>query len=76
MTNTPSIFQNLPNDIIMNIIKMETDRARDEKIRKDFDKVMEVIIKCNRFFKAEIEDAFDEEDIDEVGFHTMYFCYR
>ena len=28
-----SIFQNLPNNLIMNIIKMETDRANEEKNR-------------------------------------------
>ena len=62
MTN--SIFSNLPNNLIMNIIKMaEDERKNDEAIqntKKKFDRVI-----------YQIDSIFDEEWIAD-----FFFCIR
>jgi len=57
-----SIFQNLPNNLIMNIIKMETDRANEE-IR------LGLIESKNKFKDCIMQLCEVEETIDEYTEH-------
>ena len=77
MTNT--IFSNLPNDIIMNIIKIETTRATEEKERKRREEEEKRIHRLGYHFCVFqfteimnlIEDDYDRGDIDRWGFEKI-----
>lgn len=54
------IFANLPNDIIMKIIKMETERKKDEEYKNNFNNVIQqleynIIICYEEFFGEDPE---------------------
>jgi len=42
----PSIFSNLPNDLIITIIKMNTIEEQNKKYKALFDEAMKHIVKC------------------------------
>jgi hypothetical protein len=55
-----NIFANLPNDIIMKIIKIETERKKDEEYKNNFNIVIQeleenVIICFEEFFGEDPE---------------------
>jgi len=70
MNNEISIFSNLPNDLIMDIIKIEEERKKEEKIIKDKFKdclkEMNYINKdfedLNKFIKKSNYDYIDDKD--------------
>ena len=43
---TPSIFSNLPNDLILTIIKMNTIEEQNKKFKQTFNQAMKHIVKC------------------------------
>jgi len=63
---TGSIFSQLPNNLIMNIIKMETDRKKEEKEahQKKFKNVHEqfdlIFKKIDRFYLPHCDDIFGQ----------------
>jgi NAD+--asparagine ADP-ribosyltransferase len=60
-----NIFANLPNDIIMKIIKIETERKKDEEYKNNFNNVIyqleNNIIMCYEEFHGE-----DPEFVEEI----------
>ena len=64
-----NIFANLPNDIIMKIIKIETERKKDEDYKNNFNNVIyqleNNIIMCYEEFFGE-DPEFVEEIISKL----------
>ena len=58
--NNASIFSQLPHDLIMNIVKMNTNRERDLKARQDFSHVLEDIDDVGEQCLSDDEDNIGE----------------
>tara|TARA_R110000772_G_scaffold5336_5_gene19145 strand:- start:9440 stop:9751 length:312 start_codon:yes stop_codon:yes gene_type:complete len=60
-----SIFQNLPNDIIIKIIKMNTEREKDELYKKRYNTFTAGFIADVRKWKTDIL-------VDDIGRDLLY----
>ena len=72
MTNTISIFSNLPNDLIMNIIEIETKRAIEEKkkeeCKEDYEYVLNQMTELNRWMEEDYErDDMDKWEMEKIS---------
>jgi len=69
-----SIFSNLPNNLIMNIIKMETDRVEKEtteELNKNKLKFVDCIKDLN-FIEEDLKDYYSRDERDEYYSHINY----
>ena len=66
-----NIFQNLPNDIIMNIIKMETDRAREEQLRNECIEDFKFVVKQMKQLNEWMEEDYERDDMDRWGLEKV-----
>lgn len=68
MTNTQSIFSKLPNDIILNIIKIETDRVKEELILNSWKDDFRFCVNQMKELNKWMEEDYERDDMDRWGF--------
>lgn len=71
MTNTQSIFSNLPNNLIMEIIKIETDRAREEQLRNECIEDFNYVLKQMKILNKWMEEDYERDDMDRWGLERV-----
>ena len=66
-----TIFSKLPNDIIMNIIKMETDRATEEKLTNEWKEDFKFVVTQMKQLNKWMEEDYERDDMDRWGLEKV-----
>ena len=71
MTITSSIFSNLPNNLIMDIIKIETDRALEEQIKNSWKDDFKFVVNQMKELNEWMEEDYERDDMDRWGLEKV-----
>lgn len=71
MTNAQSIFSNLPNNLIMEIIKIETDRALEEEITNSWKADFKYCVNQMKELNEWMEEDYERDDMDRWGLEKV-----
>lgn len=66
-----SLFTHLPNDLIMKIIKMETDRKNFEKMKRENKHLFDRVLIHIEEIEIGLTDVYDRDDIDKWGLEKV-----
>ena len=66
-----TIFSKLPNDIIMNIIKIETDRVIEEKLTNEWKEDFKFVVKQMTQLNEWMEEDYERDDMDRWGLEKV-----